>query len=73
MLVLSPYSVLPSTGTCSAAYTDLLPAIAYADAWSFADVPDFRGWNLNDYKVFHRRAWALIQGRHTGSLVAAGV
>lgn len=73
MLVLSPYSVLPSDGTCDAAYTDLLPAIACADAWSFADVPQAGNWNLSEYKTFHRRAWAVIQGRKTGTFVAAGV
>jgi len=73
MLVLSPYSVLPSTTVSSARYTDLLPVISFADAWSFADAPKFHGWNLNDYKVFHRRAWAVIQGRKTGELIAAGV
>ena len=73
MLVLSPYSVLPSSAACSAGYTDLLPIIAYADAWSFADTPHFRGWNLHEYKVFHRRAWAVIQGCKTPSFVAAGV
>jgi hypothetical protein len=73
MLILSPYSVLPSNGACSAGYTDLLPVVACADAWSFADVPQFSDWSLNEYKVFHRRAWAVIQGCKTGSLVAAGV
>ena len=73
MLVLSPYSVLPSNSACSAGYTDLLPVVACADAWNFADIPDFRGWNLNEYKIFHRRAWAVIQGRNTETLVAAGV
>ena len=73
MVVLSPYSVLPSSGACSAAYTDLLPAVACADAWSFADVPKLPGWSLHEYKTFHRRAWAVIQGCKTDSLVAAGV
>lgn len=73
MLILSPYSVLPSSGACNAGYTDLLPVVACADAWSFADAPKFSGWSLHEYKVFHRRAWAVIQGCKTGSLVAAGV
>lgn len=73
MLILSPYSVLSSNGAGSAGYTDLLPVVACADAWSFADVPQFPDWGLNEYKVFHRRAWAVIQGCKTGSLVAAGV
>lgn len=73
MLVLSPYTVLPSADNCAVAYTDLLPAIASADAWSFADVPQTQFWNLSEYISFHRRAWAVIQGRKTGTLVAAGV
>jgi len=73
LLVLSPYSVLPTTIAGDASYTDLLPVIAYADAWSFAETPEFRGWNLNEYKVFHRRAWAVIQGGKSGTLIAAGV
>jgi hypothetical protein len=73
MLVLSPYSVLPSERSCDAAFTDLLPAIACADAWSFADVPQAGNWNLSEYKAFHKRAWAVMQGRKTGTLVAAGV
>jgi hypothetical protein len=73
MLILSPYSVLPAGGACNAGFTDLLPVVAYADAWSFAAAPDFPGWSLHEYKAFHRRAWAVIQGCKTGSLVAAGV
>ncbi len=72
MLIISPYSVLPTT-TCSAGYMDLLPVLAYADAWSFADVPEFRDWNLDQYKAFHRRAWAVIQVRKTDTPVAARV
>jgi hypothetical protein len=73
MLVLSPYSVLPSAGRFDAAHTDLLPVIACADAWSFATAPRIRNWTFSDYKVFHRRAWAVIQGCKTGTLIAARV
>lgn len=73
MLVLSPYSVLPSSGPCHTGYTDLLPVVACADAWSFAEQPEFAGWSLDEYKVFHRRAWAVIRGRKDDALIAAGV
>jgi hypothetical protein len=73
MLALSPYAVLPSGDACNAAYTDLLPVIACADAWSFADASRTRSFSLSDYKTFHRRAWAIIHGRKTGTLIAAGV
>lgn len=61
LLVLSPYSVLPAGASARDGYTDLLPVIAYADAWSFAAAPAFRDWSLDDYVAFHRRAWAIIQ------------
>jgi hypothetical protein len=73
MLVLSPYSVLPSGVSAANAYTDLLPVICQADAWSFADVPDFLGWNLHDYTAFHRRAWAVIRQSKSEPVVAAEV
>jgi len=72
LLVLSPYSVIP-TGASAPAYSDLLPVIALADAWNFAGPPDFRGWNVAQFRDFHRRARATIQGSHTASFVAAGV
>ena len=65
ILVLSPYSVLPAGAACSVEYTDLLPVIACADAWSFADAPPFVKWSLQDFKTFHRRAWAVIQQRNS--------
>jgi hypothetical protein len=73
LLVLSPYSIIPSGASAAPAYSDLLPVIALADAWSFAGPPDFRGWNVAQFRHFHRRARATIQGSHSASFVAAGV
>jgi len=73
LLVISPYSVVPFGAPSSAAYSDLLPVIASADAWSFTAPPEFRGWDATEYRDFHRRARATIQGSHIASSVAAGV
>jgi len=73
MLVLSPYSVLPSGVSSRDGYADLLPVIAYADSWSFSGAPEFRDWSLNDYTAFHRRAWAVIGQPKTAAVIAAGV
>jgi hypothetical protein len=73
LLVISPYSVVPSAAPSTAAYSDLLPVLALADAWSFAAPPAFRGWEASQYRDFHRRARATIQGSHSASFVAAGV
>lgn len=73
LLVLSPYSVLPvETGSC-AEYADLLPVIQYADAISFASPPDFASWSFDDYRQFHRRAYAIIKRQDDRCIVAAGV
>lgn len=69
LLVMSPYSVLPAAGGC-ARFTDLLPIIACADAYSFSNPGPFAGWNCTEFRRFHRRAWAIIQRRNSISLVA---
>lgn len=73
LVVMSPYTVLPTDGACAPEFTDLLPLIAHADAWSFAGMPACRGWDAAQFRQFHRRAWAIIQGSHATSFVAAGV
>lgn len=73
MLVLSPYSILPAEPDCKPEFTDLLPVIRHADAWSFACGADLGDWNIGEYQRFHRRAWAVIQGHNTRPIVAAGV
>jgi len=73
LLVISPYSVLPAASPCNAAYANLLPVIALADAWSFAAPARFPGWNVTEYRRFHRLARATIQGSHRASFVAAPV
>ena len=73
LLVLSPYSVLPADCDAAAGFTDLLPVLEHADAFSFADPPDFGRWNIKEFKHFHRRSWAVIQRQKSASFVAAGV
>ena len=58
ILVLSPYSLLPSTRGKVPGFADLLPVLSHADAISFASPPEFSGWNVNEFSNFHRRAWA---------------
>lgn len=73
LLVISPYSVIPSGAAAVPAFVDLLPVIGLADAWTFAAPPAFQNWNVAQYRDFHRRARATIQGSHSASFVAAGV
>jgi hypothetical protein len=70
LIVMSPYAVLPVNDGGCAAFTDLLPVIAHADAHSFAAPPPFRGWKIEEFSHFHRRAWAVMQRRNAISLVA---
>lgn len=73
LLAMSPYSVLPRTGTATADYADLLPVLAHADAFGFAGPPSLAHWNISDFKSFHQRVQALVERRNAASFVAAGV
>jgi hypothetical protein len=73
LLVMSPYAIIPTDASPTADFSDLLPVIALADAWAFGAPPDFSGWTAAEYRHFHRRARATIQGSHSASFVAAGV
>ncbi|MEX2496624.1 MAG: hypothetical protein WD448_11070 [Woeseia sp.] len=73
LLVMSPYSVLPSRAASVANFIDLLPVLRHADAFSFSQ-PRVRGFrSCDEFANFHRRAWAVMQRRNAASLVAAGV
>lgn len=70
LLVMSPYSVLPEDDKECATFTDLLPVIACADAYSFSGPASFRDWDFKDFSRFHRRAWAVMQRRKGLALIA---
>jgi hypothetical protein len=72
LLAMSPYAVLPSKFACDPAYADLLPLLAFADAWAFSGPPDFGHWNLSQFKQFHTRARAIIQASQAITRIAAG-
>ncbi len=73
LLALSPYSVLPRSGHIDPGFIDLLPVIGLADAWAFSGAPRFSGWNVTQFKHFHRRARAVIQASQGTARIAAGV
>ncbi len=70
LIVMSPYAVLPVNDDGCASFADLLPVIAHADAHSFAAPPPFHGWKIEEFRRFHRRAWAVMQRRNAISLIA---
>lgn len=72
LLAMSPYSVLPSGSACDPAFADLLPLLAFADAWAFSDPPRLEHWNLSQFKHFHTRARAIIQASQATTRIAAG-
>ncbi|HEX2139849.1 MAG TPA: hypothetical protein VHG33_09070 [Woeseiaceae bacterium] len=71
LLVLSPYSVLPS-GAPASDYVDLLPVLKHADAFNFAGPPAASFRSVSEFAGFHRRAWAVIQRRNAAAYVASG-
>ncbi len=76
LLTISPWSLFPSTSAAESAdcrYFDLLPLLAYADAVSFPASPCLRGWNINEFKNFHRRAWAVLEQKDARQMFAEQV
>ncbi len=69
MLVLSPWALFPR-GNGDLRWMDLLPLLRLADACDFRDRPDISDWNINEFKHFHRRTWALMRRIEADTLVA---
>lgn len=70
LLVLSPWAIFPSGGPADYCYSDLLPLLRFADACALPPPPDLSCWNLNQFKEFHRYAWAVLQQRNTEHQIA---
>lgn len=70
LLVLSPWSVFPTRGPAEFSYADLLPLLGMADACAATESPDLGHWNINKFKSFHQRAWAVLQQRDVSNQIA---
>jgi hypothetical protein len=73
LLAMSPWSVFPTGEPADSRYSDLLPLLEFADACAFPAPPCLRGWNTNEYKHFHRHAWAVLERRDARQLFAEQV
>ena len=69
LLVLSPWALFPR-GSADLRWMDLLPLLRMADGCVFRDRPDITQWNINEFKHFHRRTWALMRQIEADALVA---
>ena len=63
LLAMSPWSVFPAGEPADSRYSDLLPLLEFTDACAFPAPPCLRDWNVNEYKHFHRHAWAVLERR----------
>lgn len=70
LLAISPWSVFPSLHAADGRYADLLPLLEYADVCAFPQPPCLRGWNINKFKYFHHRAWAVLERKDARKLFA---
>lgn len=73
LLVLSPAAMLPPSRRTARTCLDLLPLLAHADACAFAGAGTFPDWSINEYRLFHRRAFAILRRRSAAGFIAAGV
>jgi hypothetical protein len=70
LLVLSPWSVFPTKQPADYRYADLLPLLGYANACTFSGPPSASNWDVDMFKSFHQRAWAVLQQRDVAHEIA---
>ena len=70
LVVMSPWSVFPSRSPADLRYADLLPLLQFADACAFPGPPRLARWNVNEFKAFHQRAWAVLERRDAAHSIA---
>jgi hypothetical protein len=70
LLAMSPWDVFPSQRAADSRYSDLLPLLEYADVCAFPQPPCLQGWNVNKFKYFHHRAWAILEQKDARKLFA---
>ena len=70
LLVLQPWSVLPSDRPADFRYASLLSLLQYADACSFPRPPSIAHWNVNEFMSFHQSARAALHQRDAGRQIA---
>ena len=73
LLAMSPWSVFPTGKSADISYSDLLPLLEYFDVCAFPETPCLRHWKPNEYKHFHRRAWAVLECKDARQLFAEQV
>ncbi len=73
LLVLSPWSIFPTRSRADFRYADLVPILLHADACAVQRSVSLSHWNVNEFKRFSQRAWAVLQRRSTTTLIAKGV
>lgn len=73
LLALSPWSLFPAGESADSRYSDLLPLLAHADVCSFPAPPCLNAWNINEFKHFHHRAWAVLEQKDAQQMIAEQV
>lgn len=72
LLVLSPYALLPRSGSVHGDFADLMPVLGYADAVSFAAPRLMLNWNVADYRYFYARLRSQVERLNATSFIAVG-
>jgi hypothetical protein len=73
LLSISPWAVFPAGQPAAFRYADLLPVLACADSCSFRGRPRLRHWNVNEFKYFHQRTWAILEQKDAQQMIAEQV
>jgi len=73
LLAMSPWSLFPSAAAADSRYSDLLPLLEFTDVCAFPEPPCLRQWNINKFKHFHHRLWAVLEQKDARKLFAESI
>ena len=73
LLAMSPWTIFPSGQPADSRYSDLLPLLAQVDVCSFPQPLGTNSWNINEFKNFHCRLWAVLERKEEQQMIAEQV
>jgi len=73
LLTMSPWGVFSRGNRADYRHAELLPLITAADCISYRRGVSLVHWNVNEFKEFHQRIWALVQHRNEGRVLSEPV
>lgn len=73
LVAMSPWSVVSPGKKADFRHINLLPLLADTDVVAFRRSSSIAHWNVNEFKEFHERTWAVLRKKNAASVFAERV